>query len=205
MRKSIYSSKTSLLVGGAILVAILATSLALSLSHLGHQPFFFTGSPSGRTPPTGDIYGRLPDFPIAVYQGLEHRGSDYVQFEDLLKDKPIVMNFWASNCPPCRSEMPHFQKVWEKYHEDVLIIGLDVGRFTPGFGDQEQSKKELQELHITYPAGTPADVEDMRGLRVKGLPSTLFITKDGLIRKTWIGLLNESKLVEFVDELLDVL
>ena len=129
-------------------MAILAASSALYLSHIGHQPFFFTESFLGRTPPTGDIYERLPDFPIAVYQGLEHRGSGYLQFEDVLKEKPIVMNFWASNCPPCRSEMPHFQKVWEEYHEDVLIIGLDVGRFTPGFGDQEESKKELQELKL---------------------------------------------------------
>ena len=84
----------------------------------------------------------------------------------------------------------------------VLFFGLDVGRFS-GFGGPEVSKKELRELGVTYPAAPVPDVDTVRNLRVLGLPSTDFITPDGKIIRNWTGTLNESKLTEFVEDLLD--
>ncbi len=72
-----------------------------------------------------------------------------------------------------------------------------------GFGNQSDSKKELQELGVTYVAGTPESAEDALKLKVLRLPSTLFITKNGTIQRKWVGVLNEAKLTEIVEELLD--
>ncbi len=77
-----------------------------------------------------------------------------------------------------------------------------MGRFW-GFGTQSDSKKELQELGVSYVAGTPETVDDALELKVLGLPSTLFITKNGTIKRKWVGVLNEAKLTEIVEELLD--
>jgi thiol-disulfide isomerase/thioredoxin len=151
---------------------------------------------SGETPPT------LPDFPIILYQGEDIVGAAAPSYTDLLGDKPLVLNYWASNCPPCRVEIPEFESVWQKYQDRVLFIGLDVGRFW-GFGNQSDSKRELQELGVTYVAGTPETAEDALELKVLGLPSTLFITSDGTIQRKWVGVLNEAKLTEIVEELLD--
>ena len=151
---------------------------------------------SGETPST------LPDFPIILYQGEDIAGAAAPSFASLLGDKPWVLNFWASNCAPCRVEMPEFESVWQKYQGRVLFIGLDVGRFW-GFGDQAQSQKELLELGVTHGAGTPETAEDALKLQVLGLPSTLFITSDGTIQRKWVGVLNEAKLTEIVEELLD--
>ncbi len=151
---------------------------------------------SAETPST------LPNFPIILYQGEDIVGAAAPSFADLLGDKPVVLNYWASNCPPCRVEIPEFENVWQKYQDRVLFIGLDVGRFW-GFGNQSDSKKELQELGVTYVAGTPETAEDALKLKVLGLPSTLFITKNGTIKRKWVGVLNEAKLTEIVEELLD--
>lgn len=144
----------------------------------------------------------LPDFPIILYQGQDIVGASEPKFVSLLGDKPVVLNYWASNCPPCTAEMPEFEKVWQKYKDRVLFVGLDVGRFFPGFGGQETSKRELKDLGITYPAGTPHSLDIVRQLEVQGLPSTVFITIDGKIHKKWVGILNESKLTELVEGLL---
>ncbi len=60
---------------------------------------------SAETPPT------LPNFPIILYQGEEIVGAAAPSFADLLGDKPVVLNYWASNCPPCRVEIPEFENV----------------------------------------------------------------------------------------------
>ncbi len=82
------------------------------------------------------------DFTVELYQGEDVIGSRSIQFETLLGDKPIVLNYWASNCAPCSAEMPGFERVWQRYQGQVLFFGMDVGRFA-GFGGPEDSKREL--------------------------------------------------------------
>jgi thiol-disulfide isomerase/thioredoxin len=45
----------------------------------------------------------------------------------LEQDKPVILNFWAGICPPCRVEMPDFQEVYGEYREEVLLCGADPG------------------------------------------------------------------------------
>lgn len=148
------------------------------------------------------IASPFPNFPLVLYQGNHLVSAQEPRFYDLLGKQPMVLNFWASNCPPCSAEMPEFQKVYMRYKDRVLFVGLDVGRFFPGFGDQEISKRELKRLGITYLAGTPLSVEAVRQLQVRGLPSTMFLTPEGKVYKQWIGILNEEKLIELVEDLL---
>ena len=148
------------------------------------------------------VQSDLPDFPLIVYQREDLVCSESPTFTSLLGTKPVLLNYWASNCAPRKVEMPEFQKVWEKYQDRVLFLGLDVGRFF-GFGDQEDSKRELSELGITYAAGTVDSIETAYKLKVLGLPSTVFVTPDGKVQNKWVGILNESKLTELVEELIE--
>lgn len=145
----------------------------------------------------------LFDFSITLYQGENTIGSRDLQFSSLLGDKPIVLNYWASSCPPCSAEMPGFEQVWQQYRDRVLFFGLDVGGFA-GFGGPEESKKELERLGVTYPAAPAPDFNAIMRLQVKALPSTDFISPDGTVRKNWTGSLNEAKLTQLVEELLRV-
>jgi thiol-disulfide isomerase/thioredoxin len=141
------------------------------------------------------------DFPVALYQGHDVLGSSEITFSRLLGDKPIVLNYWASNCPPCAAEMPGFQKVAQRLDGKVQFFGLDVGLYS-GFGGPQDSKRELRELGITYPAGPVPDLETIRSLGVLGIPSTDFITPDGTVHRQWVGTLSETKLTELVESLL---
>lgn len=147
--------------------------------------------------------GNLPaDFPVTIYQGEGLSEGDEIMFSELLADgKPVVLNFWAGLCPPCRVEMPDLQAVSDAYQGDVLLFGLDVGPFV-GLGSNEDGRNLLNELAITYPAGTTADPNVVREYGILGMPTTYFITPDGEIYETWTGLLTEEKLSELVEDLL---
>ena len=82
------------------------------------------------------------------------------------------------------------------------IRGRHVGRFS-GFGGPEDSMRELRKLGVTYPAGPIPDIRTIQRLRARGLPSADFITPDGDVHKNWTGSLNEAKLTELVEGLLD--
>ena len=113
-------------------------------------------------------------------------------------EKPLVLNFWGGLCPPCRSELPEFQKVYEQYGDRVAFFGVDVGQQT-GLGTPDDAKRLLQELNITYPAGsTTAGQQALRSYQVRGLPTTIFINADGKIVRSWTGQLSGGKLAEIV-------
>ena len=151
-----------------------------------------------------DIQNQLPaDIQISTYQGDDILGGREVDLSEVLSQgKPVVLNFWAGLCPPCRLEMPDLQAVHEQYGDDVILFGLDVGPFM-NLGSREDGKALIQELGVTYPAGTTFDNQVVRDYRIIGMPSTLFITPKGEVLRTWTGLLTEDKLAELIEELLD--
>ena len=143
------------------------------------------------------------DFQIAVYQGEDVLGGQEVDFSGVVgQGKPVILNFWAGLCPPCRLEMPDFQEVHEEFGDQVILVGVDVGTFT-GLGDEQQGRDLLQEVGVTYPTGTTANADVMRAYQVIGMPTTVFISPDGEIIERWTGLLTKEKMVELIEELLD--
>ena len=143
------------------------------------------------------------DFPIDLYRGEEVLGASPISFKQVLEhEKPVVLNFWAALCPPCRAEMPDIQKVSEQYEDKVIFLGLDVGPFQY-LGTRDQGKHLLNLLKITYPSGSTERGEVIQDYEISSMPTTFFITGDGEIQRKWAGLLNEEKLVELVEELLE--
>jgi thiol-disulfide isomerase/thioredoxin len=146
--------------------------------------------------------GFAPDFRITAYRGADVLGGEETTLSKFLfRGKPVVLNFWAGACPPCRAEMPDFEQVHQQYKDRVILFGLDVGPFV-GLGSREDGKKLIEELGITYPTGTTFDAEIVSEYGVLGMPTTIFIKPNGKIVKKWTGLLNKSKMTELVEELL---
>ena len=66
-----------------------------------------------------------PGFRLSVHQGAETLGAEELLLSDVLAlGKPVVLNFWAGLCPPCRTEMPSFQLVYEENKEDFILLGI---------------------------------------------------------------------------------
>lgn len=113
-----------------------------------------------------------------------------------LRGKAVVLNFWASWCVPCRAEMPYFERTYQAYRErGVIFVGLALQ------DDPESSRAFVRELGITYPTGPDAGNEIALRYQVTGLPTTVFIRRDGTIARKWTGPLTEQQLLGLVEEI----
>ncbi|HAL47006.1 MAG: TlpA family protein disulfide reductase [SAR202 cluster bacterium] len=147
--------------------------------------------------------GAGDDFEFEVYQGAQHIGGENVSFDDVLGlGKPVVLNFWAGDCPPCRAEMPAFQRVYERNQDDVIFLGMDVGAFT-GLGTERSALRLLSELGITYPAGAPPSRSTVVNYSVRSMPTTVFFDSNGNMADRVDGAISEFKLGTFIDDILD--
>lgn len=155
--------------------------------------------------PTQAASGSIPlplDFEIELYQGSEVFGADTVKLSEILEEgHPVVLNFWAGLCPPCRVEMPDFQALHQQYQGRVVVLGVDVGPFT-SLGTRQEGMELLQQVGVLYPAGTTHNQEVVEAYRILGMPTTVFIIPEGGVVNRWTGLLTLDKMVELTDETL---
>jgi cytochrome c biogenesis protein CcmG/thiol:disulfide interchange protein DsbE len=141
------------------------------------------------------------DFPIVAYQGADALGASELDFTELLgQGRPVVLNFWAGQCPPCRAEMPAFQRVYDQYGSDFLLVGVDIGPYI-GLGSNQSAIDLLAELDITYPAAQALDARAVQDYSVLGMPTTIFYDGDGAEVSRQVGLLTEDALESRVREL----
>jgi thiol-disulfide isomerase/thioredoxin len=143
------------------------------------------------------------DFAFIPYQGIGNPGDEEeMMFSDLFAEgKPVVLNFWAGQCPPCRAEMPHFQQLADEYGDEFILIGIDVGVFT-GLGTEQNALDLLDELDITYPAGRALERDPLIDYGATGMPTTVFMSAEGEIVEKRIGLILEDEMREKLDALL---
>ena len=118
-----------------------------------------------------------------------------------LRGKPIVLNFWATWCEPCREEMPAFEAVWQEFRDEGLVVlGVNL-RDDPG-----KARAFVRELDITYPLVRDPDEELARDLKVTGLPQTFFVSSSGRLAEgdqtVRLGTISEPELRDRVRELL---
>ena len=159
--------------------------------------------PAGATPAVAAASNLKFDFRIQLYQGQSALGGQEIKFSDLFgQGKPVILNFWAGLCPPCRLEMPDFDRFASEHESKVLLFGLDVGTFT-GLGSAEDGQALLRELGISYPAGATPDSSVIAQYEVFGMPTTLFLKPDGTVFSSWTGILTQEKLTELAEELIE--
>ena len=165
---------------GAAAVAVLVAVVAVAI---------YSGD-SGSSASSGgnQADGVVENFSFTLFQGEKALGAEKMEMAQLL-GKPIVLNFWAGQCPPCRAEMPDLQRFYDGFKDDVTLLGIDVGQFT-GLGTRRDAQNLLKELGITYPAGYTGDASVVRKYEVLGMPTTVFINADGTVFETWSGGLN---------------
>ena len=115
-----------------------------------------------------------PDFTLTDQYGNEHTLSDY-------QGKTVFLNFWATWCPPCRSEMPEIQKLYEDYgsnEEDLIVLGIAA----PGYGDEgtvEEITEFLNENEYTFPVVMDETGEMFYRYGISAFPTTFMIDAGG--------------------------
>ncbi len=154
-----------------------------------------TAQPSG--PPTAEQSQAVR---LVAYQGADLLGGQRVDIGAVIgRGRPVVLNFFAGLCPPCRAEMPGFQRVWERHQSEFILVGADIGPFLD-LGSHEDAKRLLAELRITYPA---AYVEDnpVGQFRIAGMPTTILYDAQGRLVARHTGLLTEDQLEQAIETL----
>ena len=109
----------------------------------------------------------------------------------------MVVNFWASWCPPCKEEMPAFEKAYQKYKDKgVLFLGID----------QKESADTVRQFvkQNGYSWTFLLDIEGKAGTayRLTGVPETFFVDREGIIREVQIGPLTQSGLESKLSKLI---
>ena len=111
-----------------------------------------------------------PDFTFYHLDGSEAKLSDYF-------GKPMVLNFWSSNCGPCRSEMPDFQRAYEALGGEVNFVMVNV---TDGYWDTlESASTYVTEEGFTFPVFYDTDNHAAYTYGITGLPTTFFLSAEG--------------------------
>ena len=101
-----------------------------------------------------------------------------------LRGRPIILNFWASWCPPCRAEMPDFQRASQEYNDSGLVI---IGVNATNQDALPEVKQFLLQHGITFPIVLDVQGIATRDYQVHSLPTTYFIDSTGKISKVVIG------------------
>jgi peroxiredoxin len=125
------------------------------------------------------LTGMVKQPPAAHFQlpdldGNIHRLQDY-------RGKPIIINFWASWCPPCRKELPSMNRAWKKIKGEVAMIAINVGE------DEETIKRFMQDYPIDFQVLLDKNVSSMQMWPINGLPTTFVVSPDGNIYYQAVG------------------
>lgn len=172
------------LVLAVVLVGVVvgATVLYDQLSGQYDEPDLSTDAP-----PVSDTESdgfATPDFTVLDYDGNEVKLSDF-------KGKPIVVNFWATWCYFCKSEMPDFQAAYEKY-PDVQFVMVNA---TDGVQETvDTAKAYIEDEGYTFDVFFDTEMDAVYNYAVTGFPSTFFIDAQGNPKARSSGALSLEKL-----------
>lgn len=136
-----------------------------------------------------------PDFTVYDEDGNKVKLSDY-------KGTPVILNFWASWCPPCREEMPYFNEASKDYKKEelaILMINLTDGkRETKETAQQYIKDNQYEAMHLLL----DTDGDAAKAYQISGIPMTLFIDQEGYIIKGYNGAIEEDMLIDGINKLL---
>lgn len=156
-------------------VLTLAISLILVAACQGQ-----TATPSANV--AAEIGGIAPD--ITVHKLENGQVGTQVQLS-ALRGKPVVLNFWATWCEPCRQEYPILDQAFRDYRESkqLQVIGINV----QDPSSPEAVQQFLADTGVVFPIWLDANGAANRDYRVQALPTTVFIDPAGVIRQVRIG------------------
>jgi|Deesub1362B_J571_1020462.scaffolds.fasta_scaffold01781_7 peroxiredoxin len=128
-----------------------------------------------------DRYPLAPDFELKDLEGKTVRLSDY-------RGKMVILNFWATWCPPCRMEIPSFIRLYDEFKDKgLVIIGVSLDR---------EGKEVVQKFAANYKINYPVVMGDMNVVAAYGgisaIPTTFIINKNGRVVNRFVGLREES-------------
>ena len=179
------------------LALLLALVLIITVAYILYSKFgdkFYEG---GLIIDTADTTGTSSKFTAPDFTVIDKDGNT-IKLSDM-RGKPVVINFWASWCPPCKAEMPDFEEMYKKYGDEVTFMMVNMTD-----GDRETvelAKKHVEDNGFTFPVYFDTEMSAAYAYYVTSLPATYFIDAEGNLITHAIGMINAATLergIEFI-------
>jgi len=158
---------------------ILTAGLVLILTSV-----LLVGGCTAQAPQPPKVGKPAPEFQLPNLEGQSISLGDF-------RGKSVLINFWATWCPPCRSEMPFIQEVYEEWSDKGLVVlAIDIG--------ESSSKVEnfMQSYNLSFPVLLDSNQNVALKYRIRAIPTTFFIDKDGIIQDISIGAFSSKAEIE---------
>ena len=139
------------------------------------------------------VAGTVPaaDFTVQDWEGGKVSLSDYY-------GKPIVVNFWATWCGPCKSELPAFDNAYAAYRDEITFLMVNM---TDGYSETVAGTKQfIEENGYSFPVYFDTSYEAYQAYGVTAIPMTLFIDADGKLITSVLGAMSESTFAGYLQE-----
>ncbi len=183
---------TKLIIGIAAFAALLMLSaIGYNLLSKKYQPQENPVAPSSQTQAKQES---APDFTVQDAQGNKVSFSNF-------QGKPVVLNFWASWCPPCRAEMPDYEKMYQQYSAKGIVFMMvnltDGARETTA-----TATRFVKDNHYTFPVYFDVQYEAANAYSISSIPDSIFIDKDGNIANAYQGMIDAPTMKKNIEAIL---
>lgn len=132
-----------------------------------------------------------PDFELKTLSG------DSMSLSSV-KGKKVIINFWATWCPPCRSEMPDMQKIQDEHKDDVVVLAVNL---TNSESSVDTVKSFVDELELTFPVLLDEKGKINNQFEVLSYPTSYFVDENGVIQTKFVGALSYDQMNKFLKNL----
>ena len=126
----------------------------------------------------------MPDFTVVTIDGSVFSLSQALETKDL-----VMINLWATWCPPCRSEFPYMQKAYQKYQDRIEIIALSVEETDTA----EKLTAFANQYGLTFPLGSDSETYLGYFFSVEFIPTTVIVDRFGNIAHIGVGAMSSVK------------
>ena len=120
--------------------------------------------------------------------------SDEIHSLEEYRGKPVLLNFWATWCAPCRIEMPVLQKSFDEYDGELSVIAINNAE------PKEDVQAFVDEFGLTFDFFLDPEAEIQHLFQISGYPTTFVIDSDGVIRVRHIGLISDDQMDRYLTE-----
>ena len=180
-----------------IILPVLLLAIVLAAAWAALNFLSFLPTPGSDTPTPSQVEAQktaAPDFEMTDAEGNVVRLSDF-------RGKAVILNFWASWCPPCKEEMPHFQAAYEEHGEEIVFIMLNLladSRETP-----EKAAEFIADNGYSFPVYSDTKNEAASLYSVTSVPRTYTIDAEGNLVASMMGTFTKAKQLDaYIEQLL---
>jgi len=138
-----------------------------------------------------DKGNQAPDFELVTLDGESKKLSDY-------QGKKVILNFWATWCPPCQEEMPEMEKFHQQYGDEVYVIAVN---FTVSESNEDKVKKFIVDHEYSFPVLLDPENKANSGYEVLTYPTSYFIDENGIIRNKVVGPMTLQVMKEKIEDM----